>query len=107
MVELSGTPRKLFKLIYKRYNDNNVISTDELKKLFPNQIELEEDLSYLFNLGLIDHDYNWHFILTAKGRIYFKLKTKNSIEILLKSIFCPIIVSFITALITMWLKGSS
>jgi len=104
MVELSGTPRKLFKLIYDRYNSNNPISSDELRELFSNTEELEQDLQYLYDLGLIDHDYNWHYVLMAKGRIYYVLETKNSVEIILKSILCPIVVSAITTLLTMWLK---
>lgn len=103
---LVGNPRKIFKIIYKRYNHNNLINSDEIRTIFPNTEELEEDLTYLHALGLIDHDYDWNYNLTAKGRIYFKIETITSFEIVIKSILCPIIVAFITTLITLWLKGS-
>lgn len=106
MINLTGTPRKIFKLIFKRYNSNNLINSDEIRTLYPNEQELEDDLQYLHDLGLIDHDYSWNYLLTSKGRLYFKHETINSVEIVLKSIFCPIVVSFITTTITLLLKGS-
>lgn len=106
MNNLTGTPRKIFKLIYKRYNSNNLIDSDEIRNIYPNTQELEDDLTYLRNLGLIDHDYHWRYYLTSKGRTYFKQETENSFEVIIKSIICPIIVAFITTLITLWLKGS-
>lgn len=106
MVILLGTPKKIFKIIYNRYNSNNPINSDELISLFSNTQELEEDLKYLKSLELIDYDYNWNYLLTARGRIYYKLKLSYYLDIVTKSIFCPIIVAFITTLITLWLKGS-
>ena len=101
---LIGTPRKVFKVIYKNYNNNCLINHDELKKLFTNINELEEDLTYLINLGLIYSDNYWYYHSTPTGRMYFKNETSNSLEIIIKSIFCPIIVSFLTTLITLLLK---
>lgn len=106
MVILVGTPKKIFKIIYNRYNSNNLINSDELQCLFPNEQELRDDLAYLKNLDLIDYDYNWNYLLTSKGRIYFKLKLQYYFDTAVNSIFCPIIVAFITTLITLWLKGS-
>ena len=106
MVILLGTPKKIFKIIYNRYNSKNPINSDELTSLFSNTQELEDDLNYLKSLELIDYDYNWNYLLTAKGRIYYKLKLSYYLDIATKSIFCPIIVALITTLITLWLKGS-
>ena len=106
MNKLVGTPRKLFKIIFNRYNDNNFINSDELQSLFPNTQELNEDLMYLKSLELIDYDYSWNYLLTSKGRIYFKLELLYYFETITKSILCPIIVALFTTLITLWLKGS-
>lgn len=100
MNNLTGNPRKLFKIIYKRYNKNNLINSDELSNLFPNTQELEEDLTYLHTLDLIDHDYDWNYLLTAKGRIYFKTRRIFWFEKIITSIFFPLVVAFVTALIT-------
>ena len=106
LIKLVGNPRKIFKLIYSRYNTNNFINFDEFQSIFTNSQELEADLAYLKSLELIDYDYHWNCLLTAKGRIYFKLEFLYYFEIVTKSIICPIIVAFITTLITLWLKGS-
>lgn len=106
MVILVGSPKKLFKLIYNRYNSKNPINSDELEVLFSNRQDLESDLNYLKSLELINSDYNWNYLLTAKGRIYFKLKLQYYFDTAVKSIFCPIVVAFVTTLITLWLKGS-
>ncbi len=105
MVKLVGTPKRIFKKIYKRYNSNNLINSDELLKLFPNAIYLEQDLTYLHELGLIEIDSEYCYHLTSSGRQYFKLETSDSFEIVIKSIFCPIIVAFFTTLVTMWLSS--
>ncbi len=102
---LTGNPKKIFKLIYKRYRSNNLINSDEIRTLFSNDIELEEDLTYLHKLELVDHDYEWNYVLTSKGRIYFKNILWEVFFAVTKSIFCPIIVAFATTLITLWLKG--
>lgn len=106
MVILVGSPKKLFKLIYNRYNSKNLINSDELQAVFPDTQELNEDLTYLKNLELIDCDYNWNYLLTSKGRIYFRLELQYYFDTAVKSIFCPIVVAFVTTLITLWLKGS-
>ena len=105
MERLKGNPRKIFKIIYKRYNINNLINSDELSKLFPNNIQLEQDLTYLYELKLIDIDSGYHYHLTAIGRQYFKFEASYLLEIAFKSILCPIIVSIITTVITMWLSN--
>ena len=103
---LTGNPKKIFKIIYKRYKSNNPINSDEISVLFPNETELEEDLTYLHILDLIDHDYYWNYFLTPKGRIYYKDIFIHFFIAITKSFFAPIIVAFITTLITLWLKGS-
>ena len=102
---LTGNPKKIFKIIYKRYKSNNPINADEISTLFSNQVELEEDLTYLHTLNLIDHDYTWKYFLTPKGRIYYKELFIHLFLAITKSIVFPIIVAFITTLITLWLKG--
>lgn len=106
MIKLVGTPKRIFKKIYKRYNSNNPINSDELIKLFSNMSHLEQDLTYLHELGLIEVDSDYRYYLTSLGRQYFKLETSDSFEIVIKSIFCPIIVAFFTTLVTMWLSSS-
>lgn len=106
MTVLTGTPRKIFKVIFKKYKVNSAISFNTLIKIFPNQIELEDDLKYLETLNLIEHDYHWQYHLTSEGRIYFRAETMHSFETIMKSIICPVIVAFLTTLITLWLKGS-
>lgn len=106
MTILTGNPKKVFKIIYKRYKSNFLINSDEIRTFFSNENELEEDLTYLHKLDLIDHDYHWNYVLTSTGRIYFKNIFLEFFFAITKSIFCPIIVAFITTLITLWLKGS-
>lgn len=103
---LTGKPKEIFNLIYKRYNSDNLINSDEIRNLFHNINELEEDLSFLHSLDLIDHDYHWNYVLTSKGRTYYKDLFLQYFFATTKSIFCPIIVAFVTTLITLWLKGS-
>lgn len=105
MINLVGIYRKMFKVIYKACNKNCFIDYDQLKNTFPNSTTLNEDLIYLCHLGLIYDDNYCRYHLTPTGRMYFKNETSNSFEIIIKSIFCPIIVAFFTTLITLWLKS--
>lgn len=105
MTQLIGNPRKIFKKIYKRYKSNNLINSNELIKYFPNIVQLKQDLDYLRVLDLIDIDTKQNYHLTTKGREYFKAENHDSFETVIKSIFCPIIVSVITTLTTMWLSS--
>ena len=97
---LVGTPKKVFNIIFDRFNSNNPIDSDELKTIFTNEAQLEEDLFYLRNLDLIDTDYQWKYILTTKGRVYKKELFLYWFEKVRTSIIFPLIVAFITALIT-------
>ncbi len=103
---LTGSHRKLFKLIYKRFKSSNLISYKELEDIFPDTDILYEDLTYLMvTAKLVISDNNGCYLPSSLGRNYFKLETIKSIEIVLTSIFCPIVVAFLTTLITLWLKG--
>lgn len=97
---LVGTPKKVFNVIFDRFTANNPIDSDELKTIFKSETQLEEDLLYLENLGLIETDYQWKFILTTEGRIYNKELFWYWFEKVIISIIFPLIVAFITALIT-------
>lgn len=100
MIILVGTPKEVFNTIYKRYNSNNLIDSEELESIFPNRVQLEEDLIFLKELDLIYNDYSWKYHLTTKGRIYYKDLFFYWFEKLTTSFIFPLIVAFLTALIT-------
>lgn len=100
MIILVGTPKKVFKVIYKRYSTNNCIDSDELRSIFTNEIQLDEDLAYLKKLDLIDVDHHWKYQLTTNGRIYYKELCFYWFEKITTSLIFPLIIAFFTALIT-------
>lgn len=105
---LYGNERKILSVVFKYYKKNSLISKNELTQ----KLKLDKkDISLLCQslckkgyLTSVGTDYNPK--ITAKGIDYFSAEITNSFETMLKSIFCPIIVSFITTLITLLLKGS-
>lgn len=105
MNTLSNLQRKLLKYIVKNPN----VLFDQIKKHFRiSHDDLLDNLTILRNLGYLEQDCNFRGFVypTTNGKNYFEFETKNSFEIVIKSVVCPIIVSFITTLITLWLKGS-
>lgn len=84
---LVGNPRKIFKKIYKGYNSNNLITTDELYSLFTDSTQLQQDLNLLYELKLISSGLDSKYRLTADGRMYFKLEIFNLLRVIFKSIF--------------------
>lgn len=111
MTLLYGKQRKVFKIIYKnyRYNKCKYISKIDICKISKLHIEevklICQELHQNGFLSYVGNDFK--VIPTAKGIDYFSAETAISLEVALKSIFCPIIVAFITTLITLWLTSSS
>ena len=110
MEKLVGNQRKILKLIYKKtkhsknFNDYPKIDIDVVLDKLSNNIVIYDDLQHLEHLGYIQTSSTC-VALTAQGRSYFKLRHFFWIELCIKSVFCPILVAFITTLITLWLKG--
>lgn len=106
MDKLVGNERKILYYIYKHQNqdlnrfnilDKLNISNDEVKTHLNDLLRKK----YIYYAGLNDS-----IALTSEGLSYFSLETTLNIETIIKSILCPIIVSAITTLITLWLKSS-
>ena len=104
MLKLTGNKRKVLKCIYKNngkytrfnlYNYVKFVSKDEVSL----HIESLRKDNYICLKGLNDNLY-----LTSQGYSYFKNETADNFETCIKSIICPIIVSFLTTLLTLWLK---
>lgn len=106
---LYGKQRKIMKIIYKnyKYNKCKYISKSDICKISKLPIsEVKLICSELHQNGFLSYvgsDYS--VIVTAKGLDYFCSETATSLEIVLKSVVCPIVVAFITTLLTLWLKG--
>lgn len=107
MDKLSGNKRKILRYIYKHQKDNltrfNIVDkfshipNVEIKK----HVEALRKEDFIYYSGLNDN-----LKLTSKGLSYLSLETQDNIETCIKSILFPIVVAFITTLITLWLKGS-
>lgn len=87
--------------LYKNLNIDETLIDESIKNL-KNELYIESEIK-------IEHIDNFHhsypvYCSTIKGKEFFKEQFKNSLkhyfDICLQSIFCPIIVSFLTALIT-------
>lgn len=105
MNKLSKLQQKLLKYIIE---NSNVVFDSLLVKFDLSKDFLIENLTYLRDLGLIEKDTNFRGFVNATilGKNYFEFKHQYWFELFIKSILCPIIVSFITTLVTLWLKGS-
>lgn len=97
---LTGRTNKLFGIVFKRYNANNLINIDELRKTSQSPDELDEDIQYLISLGLIKYDYGWNLLLTPRGRTYYR----DLFWQLFLNIIFPAIISILTTLLTLWSK---
>lgn len=107
MEKLYGNQRKILLYIYKHRNQ------DLIRFNIPDQLSsIPSYETRLYLTGLMKSGYilyvglNDTIRLTPKGLSYFPSETNDNIEICIKSIIFPITVSFITTLLTLWLKGS-
>ena len=104
---LYGNQRKMLKILYKNYKKNIPVTKVKLSKFlnlnYQETTQLCKDLydkGFIVYIGL-NHDPK----INLKGIEYFSAETASSMETILKSIICPVIVSAITTLLTLWLKG--
>ena len=107
MVLLHGKKRKILKMIVKYYKKNKKVPKSKIEELCKfNSFETEQILMFLYRENYFTYSApSQNIILTAKGLCYFADETQEVIEIGIKSIVFPIIVSIITTLLTLWLKG--
>lgn len=106
MDKLVGNQRKIFIYIYKNRN-KGLTRFDISRKIksIPNH-EVSMHLRELLKNGYISYiGLNDTIDLTSKGLSYLNFRKSFWIETFIKSIFFPIIVAFLTTLITLWLKG--
>lgn len=106
---LYGNQRKALKFIYKAYKYKETTTKVKLSKFlnlnFQETTQICQDLKHKGFINLVGINYDPK--ITSNGIEYFSIETTISLEIILKSIVCPIIVSVVATLITLWLKGSS
>lgn len=106
MDKLTGNKFKIFKYIFKHQNQdlNRFNISNCFKSISKNEVDLHIktlcDDKFISYSGLNDN-----INLTSKGFDYFSEEKSYYIDLFLKSIFCPIIVSIITTLLTMWLAS--
>lgn len=73
--------------------------------------EIQINLSDLHNEGLVffrkvpEHDIPLDITLTYEGLRYFDWKFEEIKQFTLKSVITPILVAFITTMITMWVQN--
>lgn len=105
---LYGNQRKALKFIYKAYKRKSTTTKVKLSKVLNlNFQETTQVCKELKNKGFISLvGLNFEPQITLNGIEYFSIETRFSLETVLKSIACPIIVSAVTTLITLLLKGS-
>ncbi len=106
MDKLVGNQRKVLRYIYKNRKKHLTRFTvkDGLPSISGHEVamhlrQLIKD-EYIFYSG-IDETVN----LTSKGLSYFHLETQYNLELCVKSIAFPIIVAFITTIITLLLQN--
>ena len=106
-----GKQHKVLKIIYKKYKKNLLVTKSELSRIthMPYK-EIDIICNELKRNGFISYigiDFNPE--LTAKGIDYFSRETTLTFEDVIKSFFFPMLVAFITALLTtlstLWLKS--
>lgn len=108
MNKLYGNKRKVLKVIVKNYRKNNPITRFDIPKLCKiSKNEINLILDSLYSDKYFSYSgMNYSVILTDKGLSYFHSETCDNIEICIKSLVFPVVVSFFTTLITLWLRGS-
>lgn len=99
----------ILKILNKETSSNNGLAIDILSKMTNySEEELEELLKDLIKKELVYSKFlhisginiDELYYSTLSGKQYFKNQKKKLLEKIFSNIFCPIIVSFITTLIT-------
>ena len=103
--------KRILKLLNKETNPNKGLIINMLrKKTNYSEEELEELLEDLIKKGLVDSNFidiynvniDKEYYSTLTGKQFFKNQKNKFLEKIFINIFCPIIVSFITTLITIF-----
>ena len=117
-VTLDKNSKKILKYINKHSSKQNTINAQTLSEKTALDIDIVKEIAfhlnkdYLINIvkkAVATQDglqfYNTEqFYPTNKGKEYFNVQRKEQINLYLRSIFCPIIVSLVTTLLTLLLK---
>lgn len=104
---LYGNQRKALKFIYKAYKQKSTTTKVKLSKFLNlNFQDTSQVCQELKNKGFISLiGVNFDPKITPNGIEYFSIETRVSLETVLNSIVCPIIVSVVTTLITLLLSN--
>lgn len=104
---LYGNQRKALKFIYKAYKQKSTTTKVKLSKFLNlNFQDTSQVCQELKNKGFISLvGVNFDPKITPNGIEYFSIETRVSLEAVLNSIVCPIIVSVVTTLITLLLSN--
>ena len=104
---LYGNQRKALKFIYKAYKRKSTTTKVKLSKVLNlNFQETTQVCKELKDKGFISLvGLNFEPQITPNGIEYFSIETRFSLETVLNSIVCPIIVSVVTTLITLLLSN--
>lgn len=104
---LYGNQRKALKFIYTAYKQKSTTTKVKLSKFLNlNFQETSQVCQELKNKGFISLvGVNFDPKITPNGIEYFSIETRVSLEAVLNSIVCPIIVSVVTTLITLLLSN--
>lgn len=104
---LYGNQRKALKFIYKAYKQKSTTTKVKLSKFLNlNFQETSQVCQELKNKGFISLvGVNFDPKITPNGIEYFSIEPRVSLETVLNSIVCPIIVSVVTTLITLLLSN--
>jgi len=104
---LYGNQRKALKFIYKAYKHKLTTTKVKLSKFlnlnFQETTQVCQELKSKGFISLVG--VNFEPKITPNGIEYFSIETRISLEAVLKSIVCPIIVSVVTTLITLLLSN--
>lgn len=104
---LYGNQRKALKLIYKAYKNKSTITKVKLSKFlnlnFQETTQVCQELKNKCFISFVGMNFDPK--ITPNGMEYFSIETRISLETILKSIVCPIIVSAVTTLITLLLSN--